>query len=317
LQIQSADSVEITTLVDDYVNGFLPASEGVNRARVDVVCFTPPGAPLLAEFGWSSLVKVKKGGHVYPILFDTGLGKQALIHNADSLKVKLNEVEAVVHSHGHPDHTASSAETVSAIGRDNLPFVIHPNAFQKRAFVFPNGETFYLPEFLNEKKLHELGARIEKNKRPTPLASESALVTGEIPRVTDFERGMPTNFHYSVIDGKLVHDPLVPDDQALIVNVKEKGLVVVSGCAHAGIVNTIKYAKEVSGVDKVHAVVGGFHLTGNFYAPIIDKTVSYIKESAPKVVIPSHCTGLRALIRISNELPDGFVENSVGSTFRF
>ncbi|MCS4540019.1 MAG: MBL fold metallo-hydrolase [Thaumarchaeota archaeon] len=316
--MQLADSVEITTLVDDYVNGFLSSSEGISRARLDTVCFPMrPGEPMLAEFGWSSLVKIRKGGHTYPILFDTGLGKNALLHNARALKIDLKAVEAVIISHGHPDHTAASLETVSAINRDELPIIMHPKALTKRAFLFPNGERIDFPFYLDERKLHDSGGKLEWNEKPTPLASESVYVTGEIPRVTSFEKGMPANMHYSIVNGELVHDPLVLDDQGLVINVKDKGLVVISGCAHAGIVNTLEYAKRISGVSRIHAVVGGFHLTGKFYQPIIDDTVNSIRQMAPKVVIPSHCTGLRALVKIANAFPDAFVENSVGSTFSF
>lgn len=316
--MQAADSVEITTLVDDYVNGFLPSFEGVSRARIDTVCFPMrPGEPMLAEFGWSCLIKIRKGGNVYPILFDTGLGKSAIMHNARALKVDLREVEAVVISHGHPDHTAASVETVSAIGRDDLPLIMHPKALSKRALVLPGGERIDFPFYLDERKLHDSGARLERNQKPTPLASESAYVTGEIPRVTDFEKGAPPNTHFSIVNGELVHDQLIPDDQGLVINVKGRGLVVISGCAHAGIVNTLKYATQISGVSKILAVVGGFHLTGKFYEPIIEETVNTIQQMAPKVVIPSHCTGLRALIKIANTCPEAFVENSVGTTFKF
>lgn len=188
--MQIADSIEITTLVDDYVNGFLPSYEGVSRARIDTVCFPMhPGEPMLAEFGWSSLVKIRKGAHTYPILFDTGLGKNALLHNARALKIDLKAVEAVVISHGHPDHTAASLEAVSAISRDELPLIMHPKALTRRALLYPNGERINFPFYLDEKGLRDSGGRLERNAKPTPLASESAYVTGEIPRVTSFERG--------------------------------------------------------------------------------------------------------------------------------
>ncbi len=275
------------------------------------------GEPMLAEFGWSSLVKIRKGGKTYAILFDTGLGKNALLHNAKAVKVDLREVEAVVISHGHPDHTAASLETVAAINRDELPLILHPKALSKRALILPGGQRIDFPFYLEEARLHDVGGKLEKNARPTPLVSESAYVTGEIPRVIDFEKGQPPNTHYSILNGELVHDALILDDQGLVINVKDKGLVVISGCAHAGIVNTIEYAKQISGVSRINAVVGGFHLTGGFYEPIVDDTVKAIKRLAPKVVIPSHCTGLRALVKIANALPDAFIENSVGSTFSF
>ncbi len=316
--MQVADSVEITTLVDDYVNGFLPNSEGVTRPRFDTVSFPMrAGEPILAEFGWSSLVKIRKGGQTHHILFDTGLGKQALLHNAKALKVNLREVESVVISHGHPDHTAAILGTLSTIVRDEIPLIMHSKALTKRAIVYENGDRVDFPFYLDERELHDRGGRIEKTDKPTALASESAYVTGEIPRVTAFEKGMPPNTHYSIVDGELVHDPLVLDDQALVINVKDKGLVVISGCAHAGIINTLESAKRISGVRKIHAIVGGFHLSGKFYQPVINDTVNAIKQMAPKAVVPSHCTGLRALVKIANTFPDAFIENSVGSTFSF
>jgi len=310
--------VEIITLVDDYVNGFLPNLECVRRPSIDAVWFpSKPGEPMLAEFGWSSLVRIRSRGHIHTILFDTGVGKSALLHNARALKIQLEETEAVVFSHGHPDHTAACLETVSAIGRDDLPLIMHPNALSRRALVSSGGGRIDYPFFLDEKELRNLGGKFQLSDRPTSLANESAYVTGEIPRTTDFEKGMPPNTHYRIVGAELIHDPLILDDQGLVVNVRDKGLVVISGCAHAGIVNTVEYAKSLSGVDKIHAILGGFHLTGNFYEPVIEDTVKAISTMHPRFVVPSHCTGLKALVKIANAMPDAFVENSVGSAFAF
>jgi len=317
-ELQQADSVEITTLVDDYVNGFLPNLKGVRRPSLDTVWFPmKPGEPMLAEFGWSCLVKIRSRGHVFTLMFDTGVGKSALLHNARALKVQLKDIEALVLSHGHPDHTAACLEAVSAIGRDYLPLIMHPNALWRRALVSSSGKRIDYPFFLNEKDLRDLGGRFELNAKPTSLANESACVTGEIPRLTSFEKGMPPNTHYRVVGGELTHDPLILDDQGLVISLRDKGLVVISGCAHAGIINTVEYAKGISGIDNIHAILGGFHLTGSFYEPVIEDTVKTISMMHPKFVVPSHCTGMRALVKIANAMPEAFVENSVGSTFVF
>ncbi|HZW57689.1 MAG TPA: MBL fold metallo-hydrolase [Nitrososphaerales archaeon] len=315
--MNAADSIQLITLADNYVNGFLASTQTARRPRLDAITGEIPGRPMLAEFGWSLLARINVGGRSHSILFDTGLGKEALLRNASALKVDLKEVEALVVSHGHPDHTAATSETLSAIGREELPLILHPGALRKTMLMFPNGERSYAPYFLDERELRNRGARLEKSKGPTRLASETTLVTGEIPRHTDFERGMPPNMHFRIMDETPVHDPLILDDQGLVINLKDKGLVVISGCAHAGIINTVRYAQEVSGVDKVYAVVGGFHLTGDFFAPIIDKTVTEMKSITPKIVLPSHCTGIRALIKLANALPDAFIENSVGTIFQF
>ena len=313
----AADSIQLITLADNYVNGFLASTQIARRPRLDAVSGEVPGRPMLAEFGWSVLVKISGRGRTHSILFDTGLGKEALLRNASILKVDLKEVEALIVSHGHPDHTAATPETLSAIGRDELPVILHPGALLKTVLMFPNGERSYAPYFLDEEELRNRGAKLEKSKKPTFLASETTLVTGEIPRHTDFEKGMPPNMHFRIIDGSPVHDPLIADDQGLVINLKDRGLVVISGCAHAGIINTVRYAQEVTGVDRVYAVVGGFHLSGDFFAPIIDKTVTEMKSISPKIVLPSHCTGIRALIKLADALPDAFIENSVGTTFQF
>jgi len=310
-----ADSVELITLADNYVNGFLSSSKFAHRPRLDTISGETPGRPMLAEFGWSVLVKVNTEGRTHSILFDTGLGKEALLHNAKALKIDLKQIDALVVSHGHPDHTAATPETVAAVGRDELPLILHPGALRRTLIMFPNGEKSNAPYFLDEKELRNKGARLDKSTKPTFLASDTAFATGEIPRRTDFEKGMPPNMHYRIIDGNPVHDPMIADDQGLVINLKGKGLVVISGCAHAGIINTVKYAQEVSGVNDVYAVAGGFHLTGDYFAPVIERTVSELKNVSPKLVLPSHCTGIRALIKIANALPDAFIENSVGTTF--
>ena len=324
MEIASADKVEVITLVDDYINGMLPGHDYADRPKFDTVCFPMlPGEPMQAEFGWSALIKITKGSNVHTILFDTSLGKQALLHNARILNLDLKKIDALVISHGHPDHTAATFEVVSAITRDELPIILHPEALSVRALVIPAYKQYEIsrvaefPAFLDEKRLHSVGGVLEKNVKPTSLASETALVTGEIPRVTGYERGMPPDTHYIKKDGVLVHDPLIIDDQSIVINLKDKGLIVISGCAHAGIINTLEYAKQITGVNKIHAVIGGFHLSSRHYEQIMDWTVNSLAKINPDVVIPSHCTGLRALIQIANKLPEAFVENSVGTTFQF
>ena len=118
-------------------------------------------------------------------------------------------------------------------------------------------------------------------------------------------------------DGTWQSDPWIWDDQAIIINVKRKGLVVLSGCAHAGIVNTTLYARQITGVMKVHAIAGGFHLTGKECEPRIPHTVELLQEFKPKIVVPMHCTGWRGKYAIFKGMPRAFVENSVGNLYRF
>ncbi len=158
--MQTADSARITILVDNYINGFLPSSDSTKRPRLDIVF--GEGKPMLAEFGFSALVSITKGEESHSLLFDTGVGKQALLFNAQALGVNLKEVETIVLSHGHPDHTASTVETVCAIDRKDLTIVIHPEAMIRTAVVLPpNRQRIDLPYFLDEEAIRKCGARLE------------------------------------------------------------------------------------------------------------------------------------------------------------
>jgi 7,8-dihydropterin-6-yl-methyl-4-(beta-D-ribofuranosyl)aminobenzene 5'-phosphate synthase len=139
------------------------------------------------------------------------------------------------------------------------------------------------------------------------------LITGEVARTTGFETGMP--FHEADFGAGWEPDPLILDDQALIVHLRGAGLVVLTGCGHAGIVNIVRYAQRLTGVDRLHAVLGGFHLNGPLFAPIVLPTVDALADLAPDVVVPAHCTGWDAAHAIAGRLPDAFLQNSVGTRF--
>jgi len=124
----------------------------------------------------------------------------------------------------------------------------------------------------------------------------------------------PPSLHNALIEmnGEMSPDPIF-DDQALVIHLKDRGLVVISGCSHAGIVNTFLFARKISGVEKIHGVIGGFHLTGPFFEQIIETTIDELKKASPQVIAPMHCTGWKAIKRFSEEFPSSFVLNSVGS----
>jgi len=138
------------------------------------------------------------------------------------------------------------------------------------------------------------------------------LVTGEVERITAFEKGLPNALYER--NGKIEKDP-ISDDQAIVINLKGKGLVIISGCSHAGIINTVLFAKKITGVEKIHGILGGFHLTGPFFEQIIEETISELRSMEPQVIVPMHCTGWKAIQRFSEEFPSSFILNSVGSMF--
>ena len=162
--------------------------------------------------------------------------------------------------------------------------------------------------------LREAGAVVHRAKEASTLASDLVLVTGEVERVTGFERGFP--WAEAKIDGHWTVDPF-HDDQGLAVKVKDKGLVVIGGCSHAGIINTVKQAQKAARTDAVYAVLGGFHLTGQAFEPIIGPTIEAMKKIGPDYVVPMHCTGWKAINQFATEMPGQFLLNSVGTTYVF
>ena len=136
---------------------------------------------------------------------------------------------------------------------------------------------------------------------------------GELERTTEFEHGLV--LHQAFLNGEWQPDPLVQDDQALVANLHGKGLVVITGCGHAGLINTVRYARKLTGIDRVYAVIGGFHLGTPVFEPIIPPTVEALREFAPEVVVPTHCTGWRATHALAAAFPDAFVPGSVGTRY--
>ena len=305
--LKPADRVEITVLVDNYTDLLqMPIADVDRRLPYD------PGRRLLAEHGLSCLVRVIAGKQEHAILLDTGLSCECLPWNLRQLGISLAGIEALVLSHGHYDHTGSLETVVSGAGRQ-VPLIVHPDAFLPRRLNVPGQGIFDLP-VPDAVALKKAGADIKMRREPSMLAAGHLLVTGEVERTTPFEKGMPNA--EIARDGAWVADPL-RDDQALVVRVKDKGLVVLSGCAHAGIVNTVQYARKITGVDHVHAVLGGFHLSGKAFDDVIPPTIEAMKAIGPDYIVPMHCTGWAAINRFMDAMPGTCILNTVGTTYVF
>lgn len=316
IKLREASKVEITALVDNYSDLFLADSDRVKRLRI-----LPPRAPM-AEPGLSFLIKVSAGSEEHTLLFDGGISGACLLHNIQMLAsskavmmgeigVNIKNVEAVVLSHGHFDHFGGLPDFLKEAPKP-LSVVLHPEAFVPRRFQM-SPQLFIDMPGLDEEALSLSGITLKKIQKTSTLASDLILVSGEVERLTDFEKGMPGM--EAKIDDRWVPDPF-HDDLGLAINLKNKGLVVIGGCSHAGIINTVKYLQKSADVQKIHAVLGGFHLTGK-NEEIIGPTIEAMKAINPDYIVPMHCTGRKAIHRFAQEMPEQFILNSVGSTYIF
>ena len=288
IPLQPVDSVAITTLVDNLSDMLLmdqgPAKRpaiGDRLAPRQPAAFLEGGETLDAfrgEHGFSAMISVTREGREHRVLFDAGLTPDGLVENMRRLSLSPKDIEAIVLSHGHFDHTTGMDGLARALGRANLPVIIHPEFWSRRRIAFPGREPIEIPS-TSKSALRGAGFEIIEEKQPSFLLNGSLLVTGEVDRTTEFEKGFP--IHQAFRHGEWQPDPLILDDQAAVLNVRDKGLVVLTGCGHAGIVNIVRYARKLTGVERVYAVMGGFHLNGPLFEPIIPNTCQALAELAP------------------------------------
>jgi 7,8-dihydropterin-6-yl-methyl-4-(beta-D-ribofuranosyl)aminobenzene 5'-phosphate synthase len=320
LKIAEVDGLEVFSLVDNSVDflSTLDKKEAQSFRQWTTKRYGKEWARThfqlpLAEHGFSLLIRVLFGGKSISILFDTGVSADGVVENAKRMGLDVSEVEYIILSHGHYDHFGGLVSALKTINKANLPLIVHEDMFKTRGTANSNGTIWTYPEFPTAEQLGS--AQLINTKQPYLIGNGLILVTGEIPRETSFEKGFLQ--HRTLMDGIWQPDPLILDDRAVVFNVKGKGLVVISGCAHAGIINTIHYAQRITGVKIVYAVMGGFHLAGKENEHRIEQTVKELKQISPKRIIPSHCTGWRGILAIANALPDAFVFNSVGDCYDF
>jgi 7,8-dihydropterin-6-yl-methyl-4-(beta-D-ribofuranosyl)aminobenzene 5'-phosphate synthase len=309
LQIRRADAVRIWILTDNYYDALRPDHEVAKRYRVT------PGECIHAEHGIAYFVETLIDGRTSCCMFDFGLDPHGVMNNAKILNIDLGNADAFILSHGHFDHWAGALE----IMRQNM----EPKARGRQIYV---GEEAFLHRYsrrtgtdelvdigrLDRQDIQECGVRVTEVAEPTPIIP-GCYCTGKIERVTEYERVPPGLLVER--DGKIEPDDF-KGEQALFFSIEGKGLVVLSGCAHAGIVNTVRQAQIVSGTDKVHAVLGGFHLI-NAKPEIIQKTVADIKEIGPDFIAPAHCTGFEAIVAFSQAMPKEFILNTAGTRYTF
>jgi 7,8-dihydropterin-6-yl-methyl-4-(beta-D-ribofuranosyl)aminobenzene 5'-phosphate synthase len=314
------DAVRITILMDNVTDPLIFPTPHVGRttwlhhlSRPRVASAVTDGLPdaLIAQPGFSALVRVTTGGRERTILFDAGVTPTGVVENMRRLELSPKEIETIVLSHGHWDHVAGMEGVAKELGPRHLPVLIHPAFWRRRRIAVPGLDPAELP-VTSRSALEGAGFAIVEEEQPSFLLDGSVLVTGEVERTVPFETGFLG--HEAHVHDHWEADPLILDDQAIVMRLAGRGLIVLTGCGHAGIINVVKHAQRLTGEAQIAAVIGGFHLSGPMFEPIIEPTVAAFDDLRPELLMPAHCTGWKAVHRLARRFPDAFVQSAVGTT---
>lgn len=267
-------------------------------------------SPFLGQHGISMLLRAQKEGIRRSILVDVGQNPKALLNNMDLMNIDPSEIDSIVITHCHYDHSQGLAALVKTIGKKGLPIVAHPSLFR--------------PHFINKPYLRHVGVMEDDKKEEVEkaggllfLVSDPFLLmpglttTGEVPRKTDFEEvGIAL---FTIAEGHVNKD-LMLDDIAVVAKVTGNGLVIITGCSHAGIINIVKHSKAITGIHELEGIIGGFHLI-EATEERIQRTVEELKKEGPRWISAGHCTGFRAQVKLSLAFGEGFSPTHTGIKF--
>ncbi len=325
MTIAPVDRLEIQVLVDNATDMLSSTPSHVETESAGLirrgVRLTSGKCLCCAVHGLSCLVTAHRGDVRHTVLFDTGPEDYAFERNVTRLGADLGAVESIMLSHGHWDHAGAMLLALnmarSRNGGRTIPYYAHPDMFRSRAVKLPNGTMRRMEDVPSVEDLTTFGAEVIATTEPQALLDGMFFVSGEIPRVTSFERGYPGQMRLADDGQSWEPDELLMDERFLAVNVAGKGLVVLSACSHAGVVNVLMHARDSFPGVPLHAVMGGLHLSGPNEA-VIPQTVEGLRDFDLKTIAAGHCTGWRALTALANAFGDKVLAPSaVGKRYSF
>jgi len=284
----SIEKLKVTVLVEDSVN--------VKNTN------------LIAKHGLSILVETKLAGVDSKFLMDVGPGPDIALRNAGMIDIDMKKIDSIMLSHGHYDHTGALLQVLKHIDH-SIPIIAHPNVFSPK-FAYKPALTSIGIEF-DQPAIKTAGGELLLTRDSIALLN-GVLSSGEILRKTYFEN---TKGFWTVECNNFIEDT-VSDDQALFINVRNKGLVILTGCAHSGIINTVRQAKRVTGIENVYAIIGGFHLE-QANDERLQKSIKELKEIDLKKIYPCHCTGKKAISQLAKSFGDLCIPIHTGDSIEF
>ncbi|MBN2395222.1 MAG: MBL fold metallo-hydrolase [Candidatus Atribacteria bacterium] len=270
-------------------------------------------SPYWGQHGVSFFLEAYKNNKKINILVDIGQNSEALLHNMALMNIQPSSIDAIVLTHCHYDHTLGMVEVLKAIGKEDLPIVAHPSIFRLNFIVNPFLRHVGVMNCDSEKKIRDAGGTLYFTVDPLQMMP-GIMTTGEVKRQTDFEE-VGIALQTITDDFKVVEDQM-KDDLSVVLNLRNEGIVIVSGCSHAGIVNITKQCIDISKITKINAIIGGLHLVE---APMdrIKKTADALSKFDIRSIAAGHCTGFQAQAELYQVFKDKFVPLHTGMRFEF
>ena len=267
-------------------------------------------SPYLGQHGVSFLLEGISGKEKKNILVDIGQNSEALLHNMKIMGISPSIIDAVALTHCHYDHTQGITNMVRQIGKKDLPVIAHTDIFRLHFITEPYHRLVGIMPGDSKDEIERAGGSLSLSKEPLDIMP-GIMTTGEVPRRNDFEK---VGIALKTIENGNIADDLMLDDISVIANIKDKGLVIITGCSHAGIINIVNYAKEITDVSKVEAIIGGLHLV-DAADDVIDRTVTELHNMNVSRISAGHCTGFKAQVKMYLTFGERFSPLHTGMEF--